>query len=514
MSLADRIAARLGYVRKGKRTAMFSGAAVGRLTQSWTTDPGAINTILRSNLRTLRARARQLTRSEAYAAKFVGSCVHNIAGPAPFRLQAKIKRPRGALDPQANKGLEEAWFSWSRKGQCEVTRQMSLDAVHRMIVRTLARDGECLIRLHRGRGEPFGPYGLRLQVLDIDRLDEEKNETLAGGASIKMGVEVDAMGMPVAYHLLRKLPGEVGMWGSSGVKEYDRLPAGEVLHLFVPEWPEQVRGVPWLHPAMVRMWHLAGFEEAAVISARVGASKMGFYVSPDGLPPPLGDATDSKGRFVEDAEPGVFGVVPTGYDLKTWDPGFPDQAVEPFLRTTLRGIAAGLGVAYHSLANDPSNVNYSTARVALLEERDMWGALQAWYIDHVCRPIYDAWRSAAVSVGMLPAEAIGARYEQVRWQAKTWDWVDPLKDRQAQIEALKAGLTSRTRIAAQSGEDIEDIFDEIAEETALAEAKGIEFESEGAEKETETESSGASGGETDEADDDSTEAERRLRAIA
>lgn len=234
---------------------------------------------------------------------------------------------------------------------------------------------------------------------------------------------------------------------------------------------------------------------------------MGFYVSPDGGPPPVGDATDIHGRFVEDAEPGAFGVLPAGYDFKSWEPNFPDQAIEPFMRSTLRGIAAGLGVAYHSLANDPSNVNYSTARVALLEERDQWQSLQAWYIEHVCRPIYDAWRTCAVLKGTLTQEALSPRYEAVRFQAKTWDWVDPLKDREAQIKALDAKLTSRTRIAAQSGDDFEDVLDEIAQEQELAAQKGVELES----SEPATPEAAApekSDEETDDAD------ERRLRAIA
>ena len=516
MSLADRIAARLGYIRKGRRTAIFPGAAIGRLTQSWTTDPGAINTVLRSNLRTLRARSRALVRSDGYAAKFVASCVNNIGGPTPFGMQAKLKRARGAIDTEANRKLEESWRIWSRKGNCDITGQLGLNSLHRLVIRSLARDGEALIRLHRGKTKEFGEFGLRLQVLDIDRLDEERNDDLGARGAVKMGVEVDPNSRPVAYHVLRTLPGEVGMWGAHGVKEYNRLPAEEVLHIYVPEWPEQVRGVPWMHPAMVRLWNLGGFEEAAVISARIGASKMGFYVTPDGAPPAVGDAVDSQGRFIQDAEPGSFDVMPAGYDLKTWDPAFPDQAVEPFIRSTLRGIAAGLGVAYHSLANDPANVNYSTARVALLEERDLWQSVQDWYIEHVCRPIYDAWRASAVSTGALPAEAISARYEQVRWQAKTWDWVDPLKDRKAQIEALNAKLTSRTRIAAQTGEDIEDIFDELAEEDRLAEEKGIELDA----VEDAAEQSPAAAAPEPEAEDDETESEetdaadRGLRAIS
>jgi lambda family phage portal protein len=457
---------------RGKRPRRrgYAAGQISRLTNTWTTDPGSINRTLRYELRTLRARARQLTQSEGYAAKFVSSCETNIAGPVPFRLQAKIRRPRGTLDSRANRVLEQAWGEWTTT-ECDAAGRMTLGAIHRLVVRTLARDGEALIRLRQGEGK----HGLRIQVLDVDRLDEERNESLPGGNVIKMGVEVNPSGRAVAYHLLREHPGELGQWGTMGVRETVRVDAEDIIHVFVPTNPEQVRGAPWLAPVMFRLWNVSGFEEAAVISARTGATKMGFYVSPDGSLPPVADGTDPSGRFVQDAEPGTFEVLPIGYDFKSWDPPFPEQAIEPFIRQTLRGIAAGLGVAYHSLANDPSNVNYSTARVALLEERDMWSAAQSWYVEHVCQRILAAWITAAIMRGVLPLEFTDPRYQTVWWKCKTWDWVDPLKDTQAEIAALGAMLTSRTRIAAERGQDIEDIFDELAAEHALAAEKGIEL---------------------------------------
>ncbi|HET9702352.1 MAG TPA: phage portal protein, partial [Burkholderiales bacterium] len=334
----------------------------------------------------------------------------------------------------------------------------------------------------------------------------EKNDTLSNGNAIKMGVEVDRDGRPINYHLLKTVPGEVGYWGQNGLKEYSVIPADEILHLYIPQYPEQIRGMPWMHSALLRLHHLSGFEEAAVVAARVGASKMGFYTSPDGNPPPAtGDAVDAKGRFIQDAEPGSFDVLPEGYKLETFDPQFPDAAIEPFIRSTLRGIAAAVGVAYHSLANDPANVNYSTARVALLEERDMWGAVQSWYVEAFCMPLFDAWKAAAVSAGQLPNEWLTQdRFESIRWQCKTWDWVDPLKDIQAEIEALNNGLTSRSRIAAKGGEDIEDILDELAAEQQMIAAKGLEF-GEKAEKPEPPEP---------ETDEKETDDERQLRAVA
>lgn len=495
--LRDAIAALMGRPPR-RRSAAFPAAQISRLTSSWTTDPGSVNRWARYELRTLRARSRQLVRADGYAAKFVHSCAANIAGPNPFVLQAKIKRPRGKLDLAANERIETAWRDWCRMGRCDVTGKMSMGVMHRCVVRALARDGEALIRIARDRGV------MRLQLLDIDRLDEERNEDLGPRGAIKMGVEMDMAGRPVAYHIMRKHPGEHGMWGGNNVREYDRVPAEEVIHLFVPEYPEQVRGVPWMAAALMRLWNLGGFEEAAVVNARVGAAKMGFYVSPDGeFPGTLADGKDAAtGRFTQDAEPGSFDVLPAGYDFKTWDPQFPDAAVEPFIRTSLRGIAAAVGMAYHALANDPSNVNYSTARVALLEERDMWMALQSWYVEQFCEPIYRLWLQTEQIAGRIPQET-GNRLLSVRFVCKRWAWVDPLKETQAHVEALNAKLTSRTRILSEQGEDIEEILSEIQQEQELAEELGVELETEKPKPAPETQEPGK-----EEPDDEP----RRLRA--
>ena len=62
---------------------------------------------------------------------------------------------------------------------------------------------------------------------------------------------------------------------------------------------------------------------------------------------------------------------------------------------------------------------------------------------------------------------------EVRWQAKSWDWVDPLKDIKASVEAINAGLKTRSEVIAQQGGDIEDVFDLLAYEEQLAADAGL-----------------------------------------
>jgi lambda family phage portal protein len=456
--------------QRGRRGAAFPAADLGRLTSTWNVNLGSINRWLRYELRTMRSRSRQLCRGDAYASKFVDACRNNIAGPTPFQLQAQVKFNSGRLNATANEAIETAYVQWSKPGRCDVTGKLSLAEMDRLTIMGLARDGEALWR------RLVDANGVRYQLLDIDRLDELRNDNLPDGA-IKMGVEVDLYGRPRAYHILKDHPGELGEWSRGNERVYERVQADQVLHLFIPDWPEQVRGFPWMHAAMIRLWHLGAFEEAAVINARVGASKLAILQSPNGEPPAsMATGRESEGNLLDDAEPGQYWTLPEGYELKEFNPTFPDAAIEPFVRSLLRGVSAAVGMAYHSLANDPGAVNYSTARVALLEERDMWTTMQNWYIEHACFPrLRDFLEIEGLAERLAPAYATQA--EQCRFQGKTWKWIDPLKEVNAQILALDSQLTSRTRITAEGGEDFEDVLNEIAAEQASAADKGVLLQS-------------------------------------
>jgi lambda family phage portal protein len=463
----DWLASKLGYAPRGGggRTVGFAAAEVGRLTASLAAESDYINNTLRYQLRRLRARSRQAAQNNPFGRRFAQMVVDNVGGPQPFRLQAKIKFKGGKLDTAANSRIENAWRDWGRKGHCELTGRFSWNAVQRLLLRTLAVDGELLARIHRG-GQ-YGPQGYQLQILDVDRLDDMKNERLQGGGAIHMGVELDAASRPVAYHILKRKPSS---WAAGNYpREHERVPADEILHVFVPEFAEQVRGVPWMYAALLNLVHIGAFEEAAVIAARIGASQMGIIQSPDGSPPPS-EGQDAKGNPQISLDPGTFGVLPPGYQMSdSWSPKYPDQAIEPFLKACLRGVSVGVNVAYHNLAGDMEGVTYSSARIAELDERDHWMTVQSFVAEHLHDPLYANWLQMQALNGVLPQALLyPEKYRDVYWQAKRWGWVDPLKEVNASIAAIDARLKSRTRIIAEGGEDIEDVFKEFAEEEQLA----------------------------------------------
>ncbi|WP_170942046.1 phage portal protein [Noviherbaspirillum denitrificans] len=452
------------------RVRTFAAASSSRLTAGWNVSNVSADADIFRSLDVMRARSRDLGNNNDYFRKFLNMVGNGVVGPKGHQLQCQVTDPGGKKDELANNAIEAAFLKWAKRGVCDVTGRLSFVDIQKLFIKSVARDGEILIR--RVRGKTVNAFGYALQVLDISRLPVAFNQTLSNGNFIRMGIEMNSYGRPVAYHLLTLHPGEsmpVTINGQS--VRVERVPADDIFHCFVPELLEQSRGIPWAHAAMLRMNMLAGYEEAVVVAARTGAAKMGFFTSPDGDAEPLSDGEDEEGEFVTDADPGTFSVLPKGYDFKAWDPDYPAQNTDVFIKLCLRGIASGLLVSYNSLANDLEGVNFSSIRAGLLEERDVWMALQAWMVESFCEPVFMDWLQMALMRGAITMPNGSAlpiakleKFGAHAWQSRRWAWVDPLKDVEANMAAVRGGLKSRKQIITEQGGDIDEVFQQLAAE--------------------------------------------------
>lgn len=477
--LRDGVAVVLGRARVGQGTGTrrFDGAVVDRLTASWLATNTAIDQELRQDLDRLRARSRDLFKNNEYAAKFGRLVRNNIVGPEGFTYYARTQRSDGTQDAVDNATLQNAFWDWCSPRNCDVRGRSHFNDICRAAVLSMARDGEYLVRKVRNAGR----YGFQLQALNVDRLDTTYNQPPGGGQNaIIMGVEVDALRRPLYYHIWTSAPGN----GAEARRERERVPAADIYHGFIPLEEEQTRGVPWIHAAMRLLNDLKGYREAAVIAARLGASKMGIWETPDGSPPPGSEAGDGysshPGDYVTTAEPGHFDFAPSGYKLHTYDPTYPHDQFGAFCSAALRGISSAWGVSYHGLANDLTDVNFSSIRSGVLDERDEWMVLQNVFVNQFLTPVLEDWLEMALMRGAiigpsgsaLPATRLD-KFRAHTWQGRRWTWVDPLKDITAAILAIEHGLASPQQIAMQAGRDVEEILDDIAAFQQMVADKGV-----------------------------------------
>lgn len=439
----------------------------------------APNREIRQSLAVLRARSRWLAQNDGFSKGFFRLLRRNVAGPSGFDLQMAVPLDNNPArrDEDANQRIEAAWREWSGVGACDVSGKLSFAAVLQAIITGVARDGEAIVR--KVRGQRFNRAGLALQLIDPSQLPEDMNTPpgvgFIGGYrfpaanAIRMGVELSEWGRPVAYHLRTSVPND-DAW-RFGAQLYQRVPAEEIVHLFVTDWPGQVRGIPWLEAGIRSLAMMDGYAEAELVAAREGANKMGFYQLGENV-----DANDvpaeltTDGRLVQNAEAGTFELLPKGVEFKSYDPQHPNAAFKEFIGTILRQASAGTGVSYNAFANDRAGLNYSALRAVALDDRDEYRTIQHWLIEAFALPFFGEWLREMLISGItgLPAGKF-YKFNAPNFHPRGWQWVDPQNEIKAAADGLALGLTSRRRLSAESGQDFDQtVADLKAEAEAMA----------------------------------------------
>lgn len=443
----------------------FEGAAINRLMQDWLAASLSADQEVRWSNRVLRARGRDLIRNNPFARNFIGLCAANIVGPSGFKLRATVRTNADKLDVMTNEKIEDAWEDWVSAENCTVDGKMGLTRLCQHIIEAWCTDGEQFVRIVRGYDNR---HGFALQVLDSDQIDENYNAApIESRNEIRMGVEIDSWGKPIAYHVLTRHPSDTG-----APLNRIRVPAEDMIHIFRPQRVNQTRGVTPFAPVMTVLRHLDKYIESEVVAARVGAAKMAFF-KPD--PAIYGAPEQTKPAGLKmSVEPGNFEEIPVGYDLVQWNPDHPSANFPNFVKAMLRSIASGLGVPYVTLANDLEGVNYSSIRQGELNGRDQWKLMQGWFAEVFLERVYREWLKMARLTGAVVLDARDPRrFLDVEFQGRGWSWVDPLKDVQASILAIENQLSTRSETVGEEGNDFEDILETIGEEEDLAKFYGV-----------------------------------------
>lgn len=451
------------------RVKAYAAAAVNRLTSDWNAPDSTADMEISRALPLLRQRARDMERNNDYIRRYFSLLLTNVIGHTGIRLQSRAYTAAGELDKAANTLIEAKWREWGKRG-CTVCGRYTWLGVKQLVLRSVARDGEVLVY--------FPPRWTRnaakfaIQLIEADHLDVTYNDELANGNTIRMGVEFDKYRCPVAYHLLSKHPADNS--GYTKGQERTRYPARDILHIRRPERIDETRSVPWITSVSPRLKQIAAAEEAEVVAWRIAASKMGFYIKGEDGSGYDGDDTDENGTPITEAEPGTFETLETGWDFKEWNPEKPASTVESFLKAELRGVSSGLNTSYVALSNNLEGVSFSSIRSGEMADRDAWRVLQTWLIEDLCQEVAERWLKTSLLSEFVPLNPGDFdRLNAFVWRPRGWRWVDPLKDANAARADVELGIEAIYDLAAERGNDLEDVFEANKLAKELAESYGL-----------------------------------------
>ena len=236
-------------------------------------------------------------------------------------------------------------------------------------------------------------------MLSSEHLPLGKCETLPNGNEIIFGIELDRIGRRVAYHFHRTHPGDVRQQRGTDLV---RVPAEQVLHVFHPIAEGQIRGVPWVAPAMVR-WLLDQYDDAELDRKKVAAMFAGFVTRPARRRHGRGQRPEGcRRRSAVGLQPGTMQLLLPGEDIKFSDPADVGGSYEAFQYRTLLACCSAMGVPYTNVTGDLRQANYSSLREGKLEFRRRIEQFQhGTLVFQLCRRVWQRWLRDAVLAGAL-----------------------------------------------------------------------------------------------------------------
>lgn len=459
------ISPRLAYKRAAWRSAasVFDAADQGRLNQGWNPSKSPNEWKKEAERSKIRARAQDLENNSDLAGGIMQAFERNVTGTG-IMLQSKVSHDvPGNENGEINRHIEELWKEYCKPENIDITGTQSLEEIAEMIVRRYVVDGGIiLVKVY----VPNSEFPFKLQVRSVDELSNLV--TPGEGKRIVEGIEIDEYNKPMAYYF-KKSDGYF-----SHPTETIRVPAKDVIFLFKKTSPQQVREVSQLATALPRIKDVNQFVEAISIKERVLACMAVFIKKST----PTG-SVGRGGRPSSDApinyngvslSPGMIGELNPGDEVQTVIPSGQASNSKEFITTLVRMIAAGIGLSYESVSRDLSQVNYSSARQGLIEDRKLYKKLQKMLIERVLRPIYLEFLDSMYLKGELNFPDYlknKKKYTSHVWVPPGSTWIDPKKEADANKIALDSNQDTLARICAERGEDWRDVVVQRAAEINL-----------------------------------------------
>lgn len=438
----------------------YEAATRRRGDYHWITGAGSADAEILKSIPTLRAKARDLVRNNAYASRAVQTLVSNIVGDG-------IKPKSATGSATIDRRVTALWKEWAE--------EIAFDGLQALAVRSMIESGECLIRRYTRRLGSM-PVPMMIRVLEGDHLDATRQQN-AGGGRIAGGIQYDPVDDVEGYWLYSRHPGD-----ATGFRmDSAFVPAASIQHLYRVDRPGQSRGVTWLSPVIGLLRQVGDYQDASIMKAKVEACFVAAIERDgEGVNSPIGQPEDEatkqtldlSGNPVERIEPGMVLDLKPGEKLTAHSPGGQGD-FEPFLLHLLYAAASGVGVTYDQMTGDLRQANYSSLRAGKIEQRRL---VEQWQyhlvVPKLCRPVWRWFIEAAIGAGQLSERRGGY---PVTWIAPRHEPIDPLKEGEAVREQIEGGLKPRSWAAAELGWDYDDMLAAYAEDAAKEKALGLTF---------------------------------------
>lgn len=425
------------------------------------TSATSINNVLRWFLVDYRAYSREAVMQNPIGRKYMNLSVDGVVGANGIycKPDAQLEIDADELH-KLNQKLEKLFDRWAYdSNRFSMDGSLSFDLFQQTIEKIRVSDGEAFIRIHNVNGT------IKIEIIDAARLTQLNNQWLDNGNYISNGIEFDKYHKPVNYYFCIYNP----ITYTYDATSFEIIPASEICHYFIADAMGQERGVPDMVSTTKIMDDLKNFTEAALVAKRVSASSMAFITNnnndTDQVELVAGE-DDSATKYTEFLEPGAVFELGKNQDIKTVNPQAGVDRIGEFTDELLNQISMGLNVTKQSLMGSTADASFSAAKLAERLQSTTFRTRTNVMINKVLKPIYLAW----LKNEMLTNNTLGLSFADfddlvcARYIPQKPISLDPLKDIQAEVAMIDAGLKSKTQVISEMGGDPRIVLEEIEKE--------------------------------------------------
>lgn len=423
----------------------YRGGVATRLSESYARQRGMRFGVGLDRWDLMRARDRgyQAYRNNPVARTIVDTETDNVIGDG-LNFEPATKSP--AFNAEA----KDRWYEWL--DEADVAGRMTGAELQRAewTLSRVAGDAGCILV---DAGTPDRIVS-RLQLVPSENIVTP--DAKLGAADVVDGVEYDAAGRPVAYHVLD--------WDERGRRTFARVPARDFVHLAHRTHPSQARGETCYLTVFDLLAHLDRYVDGVSLAAWM-ATVFGIVFKQAGGAKEmqgLGLVTDAQGQQKRGIvlENGSVKYVGRDDEVAQVQASQPMQQTPDFIVAMLRQIGMPFDMPLEVIAKDMSRCTFASARIGLLpfyrscrtkveRLRPRWHKRYRWWLSReVNRPRSDPRRFRS---------AVPADFWRLEILPNAWDYTDPVSEAQGDFLQIDMGIKSPQQVIAERGRSAEQI---------------------------------------------------------
>ena len=411
----------------------------------------------RAMTRQERRLARSLYEYSGYARRLINLTKTNVLGPRGLGME-----PVGS---GTSNDLRKRWHEWKKSPL--IDESMTWADFQKHLLTWVAVDGEMFLWFRPPPATTETPSHQRIKIdiiytSDLRPADETfefsdgfdydfyKRRSMSGGT-----VRYDKRyGRPTRYFF------------GAHVNDGQPIPASEIVHVYDPGHSFRKRGISWLRPVMDDLEHLRDYRQAFTGDAIKQSKFPGFVTIKNFLFNKLfGIRDDGATDITEDTlvkpmavGPDQLKFLPEDSEWVSVHGNMDSTSFKEVRHDLLAGMSVGFGMNYNRVASDLSGINYTTGRMAALEDDAFFEDVQFWFMETFER-IYSKWAEKTL-------QARRGDY-QFDYDVKKHPSIDPAKKAMADKTDIANGTRSRHEIIKADGRDPDKVFAELREEEAM-----------------------------------------------